>query len=361
MQFAVLAYITRRLALVIDGQDAAVAESKRLAAAAEAARAEADAALAAARRASAQADQARAGHRAAEARHADTRRAELIALAADFEGSVAGIAVAIDGASRQLDEAAAHLDTVFAEAGREASDVAANAVEATADIRRVAGAISTLGRSIGSIASAAEQQRELTGMSRERVDCSAQTVTALVDRAGEIALFIEEIRGIAAKTNLLALNATIEAARAGEAGRGFAVVAGEVKGLAGETERASSRIVEVLTDIRGSIAAATADTDLVGEAVLEVAQAADGIAADAGEQRELAGAIEASAARAAGSADRIERRIEGLATSVAGAVSLATDLRGSTRALSVTAQELRQSSERFVRHLRDEPAAARAA
>lgn len=362
LQFGVLAYLTVRLAGLIEAQDAAVEESGRLVEAAEAARANADAALRAAQQSEAQAERAREAHRAVEARHAAARRAELIALASEFEVSVAGIAVSIEGASQQLERAAAHLDEVFGAAAREANDVAANAIEATSDIRRVAGAMATLGRSIGSIAAAAEQQSELTGISRERAQRSARTIAALSQRAEEISQFIDEIRGIAAKTNLLALNATIEAARAGEAGRGFAVVAGEVKGLAGDTERASSRIVDVLSDIQVAIGAAASDADLAGEAVVEVAQAAGGIAADAAAQRELSGSIDGSARRAAENADRIERRIEGLAERIDAAVSLAADLRGSTRALSVNALELRGSSDRFVRHLREEPvAAARAA
>src|SRR5262249_42146713 len=60
------------------------------------------------------------------------------------------------------------------------------------------------------------------------------------------------IEEIAHQTNLLALNATIEAARAGEAGRGFAVVANEVKGLAGETAKATGDIGNRITAIQGA-------------------------------------------------------------------------------------------------------------
>lgn len=367
LQFAVLGYVTTQLARLVAAQDRAVSESGRLVAAAEAEaeRAErealrAEGALAQARRAEALAETARTERREAERRHADERRRELLAFAGDFEASVAGIAVSIEDAAQGLEASAATLDAMFGAAGREAGMVAGNAADAAGEIRRVVGAISTLGQSIGSIAAAAEQQRELTGIGRTKSAQSSATIAALSQRAEQIGAFIDEIRGIAAKTNLLALNATIEAARAGDAGRGFAVVAGEVKGLAAETERASGRIVDILNDVRGSARASGVDAELVCDVVGEVSDAAAGIAAEAAEQRSLASAIETSVTRAAGNADLIEQRIEGLAQRVGTAGTLATDLRNSTAALSISAHALRDSAERFVLHLRDEPLAVAA-
>ena len=78
-------------------------------------------------------------------------------------------------------------------------------------------------------------------------------ITKLSQNSNEIGQIVDTISKISKQTNLLALNAAIEAARAGEQGKGFAVVSEEVRKLAEQSETASTKISQLITEIQNSI------------------------------------------------------------------------------------------------------------
>jgi len=129
------------------------------------------------------------------------------------------------------------------------------------------GTVEELEKDQRKVAEASEEARLLSARAIERlgqgtaqIQSSLAQITNLLDLVGTLATHVtgfaaameqvrrcsKDIEQIAETTNILALNATIEAMRAGEAGRTFAVVANEVKGLAGETRKATNEIAAVI-------------------------------------------------------------------------------------------------------------------
>lgn len=76
---------------------------------------------------------------------------------------------------------------------------------------------------------------------------------SLKGKTDEVQSITNIITGIAEQTNLLALNAAIEAARAGEAGKGFSVVADEVRNLAEQSKDSSSKIADIISELKAEV------------------------------------------------------------------------------------------------------------
>lgn len=364
LQFGALAYVTQALRTLIIAQDEAHRaqeqarlHSEQLSLAAEAAAARAVDALAAAQAAEETSARERLRRKEAEQRLATERRAALLTLAGAFEHTVAGVAIALDEASAQLVSSAVSLNELAADAGHQAVEVAAGAVQASSAAQGVASAIRYLSGSMETVAEHAEQQRALTQAARDSAASSDRAVRDLAARTGDIGGFVEQIGGIAAQTNLLALNATIEAVRAGEAGRGFAVVAGEVKQLAAGTAHATQKIADLISGIQHGVTAAASDLDAASAMVTRVTVAANEIRDAVGAQRAAAVEIERSAHEAARGADYVEQQIAVVASAATAAETLSVDVRSAAASLSAHASRLRQSTDRFVEELRADAAA----
>ncbi|AOE86353.1 methyl-accepting chemotaxis protein [Pseudomonas sp. TCU-HL1] len=195
----------------------------------------------------------------------------------------------------------------------------ANNVQRTADATQEANRLTSQGRNI-----AAETREAIQRLSAS-VGETGETVTRLAQDSNEIGGVVDVIKGIADQTNLLALNAAIEAARAGEMGRGFAVVADEVRQLAQRTAESTGQIHQLIAQLQKTAEEAVhtmesgrrqadegvervlqADQALVGisEAVANIADMADQIAAATEEQSAVAEQINQSISSIAQLADQ---------------------------------------------------------
>ena len=243
------------------------------------------------------------------------RQSTVDGLIRRFDGAVSDVLATVSGTVERMAETAEGLSDVASRADSQASAAAEVSGETTQNVQTVAAAAQQLAGSVQEIGRQVAGANAVVARAAGMTKSANGEIQSLSDQARKVGEVVALIQAIAEQTNLLALNATIEAARAGESGRGFAVVAGEVKGLAGQTARATDEIrgqigamqhstaaavetihaiVVTMDEVRGFTASIAAAMEEQGAATLDISRAVQHAAAGTGEMARGVGVVTAA-------------------------------------------------------------------
>jgi methyl-accepting chemotaxis protein len=201
-------------------------------------------------------------------------------------------------------------------------------------------------QSMSSTATMTDQQASTVADAAEQTSIGVQTVASAAEQ------LTASITNIATQTNLLALNATIEAARAGDAGKGFAVVASEVKGLAGQTARATKEIAEQIKQIQTATQQAVTAIGAIAVTIEEVSGIANSIASAVEQQGAATAEIARNVQQTSASTRDVTSNITGVSKGANDTGAAASQVLSAAGDLSRQASDLSAEVERFVSSVR---------
>jgi methyl-accepting chemotaxis protein len=280
------------------------------------------------------------------------RQAAMSEMADAFEGSVGQVVQTVTSAVTELQASAEQMAATAAETSAQASTVAAASQEASANVQTVAAASEELTASINEIAQQVERSLAVAAQAESEAQQTSQMIEALSDAVGRIDDIVNLINSIAGQTNLLALNATIEAARAGEAGKGFAVVANEVKGLAGQTAKATGEIASHIQAVQQGTANAVNGIRSIATVIADMNRISAAVAAAVQEQSSATGEISRNVDQAAAGTQEVSNSITVVEQAAGDTGAAAAQIRSSALDLSKQAEYLGGEVGRFLAQVR---------
>ncbi|HEY8380540.1 MAG TPA: globin-coupled sensor protein [Microvirga sp.] len=277
------------------------------------------------------------------------KRGQVLSDAIETFSSAIEVSLKVSSdASQALLHSAQTLDSTTGEATELASQVSMAAERTSANMQAGAAATEELAASVREIGGQASRSAAVANKAVESAHRTRVSVAELAEQAQQIGQVVDLINQIASQTNLLALNATIEAARAGEAGKGFAVVASEVKGLAGQTAKATTEISQRISSVQQATQqSASAIQDIVS-IIDEVSGIAVAIAAAVEEQSAVTTELAVTLQQTAGHTQQVARSIDTLSATTAAASSAAQQVGDARGTLTQQLARLRDDIGTFL-------------
>jgi methyl-accepting chemotaxis protein len=272
-------------------------------------------------------------------------------MADRFEADVKSVVAAVAQATTDMQRVAGEISTSVNGTSQRAAAAASD--EASGSVNAVAAATEELASSVAEIGRQVTHSSQVAENAVVKAGQTTEMVSSLASAAEKIGDVLRLIGAIASQTNLLALNATIEAARAGEAGRGFAVVASEVKGLASQTAKATEEIAGQVAAIQSATGDCVTAISGISDTIREISGIATTIAAAVEEQDSATREIARSVQQAATGTSEVSINVTGASQSADQSRTLANNVAAASSQLGQQADALYKSVDTFLAGLRD--------
>ena len=283
-----------------------------------------------------------------EARQAESRKADMVRLADQFEQAIGEIVDTVSSASTELEASAGTLTATATRAQDLSTEVQSASQEASANVQAVASATEELSSSVTEIARQVQESARIASDAVSQASRTNNRVSELSKAAARIGDVVELISTIAGQTNLLALNATIEAARAGEAGRGFAVVASEVKALAEQTAKATGEIAQQVSGIQAATEESVGSIREISDTIARLSEISSTVAAAVEEQGAATQEISRNVQQAAQGTQRVSTNIGDVQRGASDTGSASSQVLSAARSLSADSNRLKAEVAKFL-------------
>jgi methyl-accepting chemotaxis protein len=282
----------------------------------------------------------------------ESRRQLVETATQEFERAVSNIVQTLDRAAGAMDTSAREMANSAGRNQEQALATAAASEQATTNVSIVATAAEEIAQSIEHIAARVANSANVATQATDEAKAITEAVESLSASVDEIGEVSDLISSIAAQTNLLALNATIEAARAGEAGRGFAVVAQEVKGLAGQTAKATEEITRHIVSIEQTTERSVNAIKKIAITIGQLSEVANDVAVGMRQQDAVTQEIARNAGAAAKGTRDVSENITEVSNSAIKTGQIASTVLTAAAELADQSHLLRREVERYLAQLR---------